>query len=393
MAQGILDMLFSGGVKNPRLRLGGEDTPAGGGALDAVGQRIMAQQPQPYQGGLLGSFGAPSESAQPQPSMPQQGGGIFGRFLGGGRGPSDQTVQWLVNKGYDPAAAQAIANDPATLRRAVIEVGGPQGANEYDQRSQALQQAGIDPNSEAGRRYFLTGNLPEPKEAKEPKAPSIETFYDEKTGQEYKAQWDAQKGWVPVGGQKIPKDGITVTSPDGTTMVIGGSGAGPKLTEGQSKDVVYYTRGSDAATQLDKYETELTDPVQGWGGMVPGVGNFVKTTEYQQAEQAGLNFLASVLRKDSGGAVTPSEVTTYGAIFLPAPGDKAEVIQQKKRARFVALEAIKSGMGPAEAIAEANKVRMDIETGPVPANPGAAPAAPSQAPAGHTKSGVQWRVK
>ena len=37
------------------------------------------------------------------------------------------------------------------------------------------------------------------------KAPDVETFYDENTGQQYKAQWDGQR-WVPVGGTQAPAD-------------------------------------------------------------------------------------------------------------------------------------------------------------------------------------------
>jgi hypothetical protein len=49
------------------------------------------------------------------------------------------------------------------------------------------------------------------------KAPSVETFYDEATGQPYNAQWDAATGgWQRVGGTKAPGKGITINNIDGT---------------------------------------------------------------------------------------------------------------------------------------------------------------------------------
>lgn len=133
---GLLELLLSGGVQDPRARLGGEDTPAGGGLLDAVGQRIMAQQAAQQQAGQSAPAMAFSQPAQPQQgasgapsvSMPQQGGGgILGALFGGNkRGNINSTVQWLVGKGYDPGAAEAIASDPQSLRAAMMQVGGPQ---------------------------------------------------------------------------------------------------------------------------------------------------------------------------------------------------------------------------------------------------------------------------
>lgn len=149
-------------------------------------------------------------------------------------------------------------------------------------------------------------------------------------------------------------------------MTIGGKGAGQKLTEGQSKDVLYYTRGVDSNQQLSKYEQQLTSLYQrGVENLPMGTGNFLQSPEYQVAKQAGANFLASILRKDTGAAVTEQEFEIYGRMFLPQPGDSKEALQQKNRARQVALEAIKSGMGPAEAIAEANKLRLGIQDQPV----------------------------
>ncbi len=207
-------------------------------------------------------------------------------------------------------------------------------------------------------------------------APTVQTFFDQKTGQEYKAQWDAQsREWVPVGGAKTPKEGITVTSPDGTTMTLGG-GSGQKLTEGQSKDIGYYTRGIDADNVLAGKDKELLDWAQQNTDKIPlGLGNYLTTPEFKQAKQAADSFLTAILRKDTGAAITNQEFQIYGPMFLPVPGDDQVNIEQKRRARQVALLAIKSGLGTADAIAEANRIILGL---PENRMPGAtAPASPS----------------
>lgn len=171
---GLLELLLSGG--NPQLRLGGEDTPAGGGLLDALGQRIMQQQYNPQMGGAAPlnvqaaqpaqqAVEAPQRAmAAPQVSMPQQGcGGLLGALFGGRGGSRGQsyngTVNWLTGKGYSPEAASLIASNKDMLGKVIISSGSPGEATAFQQRAQALVQAGIDPNSAEGKRYFLTGNL------------------------------------------------------------------------------------------------------------------------------------------------------------------------------------------------------------------------------------------
>ncbi len=395
MAVGILDILLNGGA-NPRLRLGGEDTPAGGGLLDALGQSIMQRQMQPYMGGEP-PVNAPQQAAEapqnamaaPRVSMPQsQGGGLLGRLFGGGgnaRG-RNETIAWLQSKGYSPEAASVISGNKNMLGKVIIEAGSPQSNDPKDNLMSVGENSAIydartgkwitNPNAKEKDNWINVGQgrvfnartgefRTSPDRGTD--APTVQTFFDDKTGQEVKKQWNPQTGeWEAVGGAKTPSGGISVTSPDGTTMTIGGNGAGQKLTEGQSKDVLYYTRGVDSNAQLDQYEAELTSLGQRAVENLPmGAGNYLQSPEYQVAKQAGANFLASVLRKDTGAAVTQQEFDIYGRMFLPQPGDSDDALQQKRRARQVALEAIKSGMGPAEAIAEANKIRLGIQDRPI----------------------------
>lgn len=206
---------------------------------------------------------------------------------------------------------------------------------------QGLMNAGdgmiYDPNS----GEWLTA----PNRAARP--PQIETFYDETSGQPYNAQWNAETGsWDRVGGVKAPSGMSITTNPDGTVSVTQGSTGGGKMTEQNSKDMVYAKRAAGALPIIDKMGDALTSAGEAVGGSVPAVGNYLKSPEYQQAEQAGKEFLQAILRKDTGAAITAQEVNEYGTVYLPRPGDSQQVLAQKKESRRRALEALALGIPP-----------------------------------------------
>lgn len=215
------------------------------------------------------------------------------------------------------------------------------------------------------------GNFAKPEDKK---PPQLVELFDEKTGQPYKARYNPDTmEYERVGGMKAPNGMQITTNPDGTVSITqGGSSQNPKLTEQQSKDLVYYRRGSGALQKLDKIAEQLTS---GWGALaerLPG-GNYLKSSEYQQAQQAGLEFLQAILRKDTGAAITKQEQDEYGKVYLPQPGDSSELLLQKQQARARALEAIRKGLGPAEILAGER---------------------PNEAVKGsRTSSGVQWSIE
>jgi hypothetical protein len=228
------------------------------------------------------------------------------------------------------------------------------------------QRAYLASDPEAGRAVAADSMAP-----KEYKAPTVQDFYDEQTGTNYKAQWNPQTGeWDKVGGTKAPSGGMEiVTNPDGTTTVR--YGGQQKLTEGQSKDVGYLTRGIAANDTLGSYEKALTGTQDAVAAALPGVGNMVVSKEYQMGDQAGREFLAAILRKDTGAAVTQQEFDLYGKMYLPRPGDGPDVLEQKRIARARALEGIDRGLGQAR--------NLVPETQNIPAQ-GAQTVQPPQAP-------------
>lgn len=155
--------------------------------------------------------------------------------------------------------------------------------------------------------------------------------------------------------------GFSVTTADGTTVQMGG--ASPKLTEGQGKDIGFYTRGAQANDGLSGLESELTNWGQQNAGAIPlGLGNYVRTPEFRQAKVEADNFLTALLRKDTGAAITDNEFELYGPMFLPVPGDDAATIALKRQKRATALLALRSGLGTADIIAATNEQALGLPT-------------------------------
>jgi hypothetical protein len=58
-----------------------------------------------------------------------------------------------------------------------------------------------------------------------------------------------------------------------------------------------------------------------------------------------VDFIASVLRKESGAAITASEYASENKRYFPQPGDKERVIAQKAQARRQVLAALTEEAG------------------------------------------------
>lgn len=138
--------------------------------------------------------------------------------------------------------------------------------------------------------------------------------------------------------QPVSSNGVTTTPVPGTGKA--------NLTETQAKDVYFANNAEGAVPILDQIGTKLTSLGGNVASNAGTLGNYFKSSEYQQAEQAGRVFINSILRKDSGAAITKDENANYGETYLPRPGDKPEVIAQKAAARKRAVAGLKAGLPP-----------------------------------------------
>jgi hypothetical protein len=75
--------------------------------------------------------------------------------------------------------------------------------------------------------------------------------------------------------------------------------------------------------------------------------NVLKSSETQQMEQAQRDFINSVLRRESGAAISPSEFDSARKQYFPQPGDGDAVLAQKAKNRITALQGIANASGPA----------------------------------------------
>lgn len=79
---------------------------------------------------------------------------------------------------------------------------------------------------------------------------------------------------------------------------------------------------------------------------MPNVANVASGADRQRADQAEREFIAAILRYDSGAAIPPEEFVTTGQIYFPRPGDTPETLAQKAEARRVAIQGLKAASGP-----------------------------------------------
>jgi hypothetical protein len=120
----------------------------------------------------------------------------------------------------------------------------------------------------------------------------------------------------------------------------------------------------------------LTDWAQQNANVVPmGLGNALRSPEFRQAKVEADNFLAAILRKDTGAAITDNEFALYGPMFLPQPFDDPATMQLKRQKRATALLALRSGLGTAEIVAAANEAALGLEQPTAAAQGQAAPPA------------------
>jgi hypothetical protein len=141
------------------------------------------------------------------------------------------------------------------------------------------------------------------------------------------------------------KMGVRVGA-DGSIELVQGGGLS-KLTEAQSRDVNWAARMTGALEAFEPVADVLISPTDKLFGLDPtGLARRAQSGDYQKAEVAGLEFLAPLLRKDTGAAVTPKEWEFYSKIYIPTIGDQPEALAAKKAARKRALEALKLGIPP-----------------------------------------------
>lgn len=88
-----------------------------------------------------------------------------------------------------------------------------------------------------------------------------------------------------------------------------------------------------------------TNPVDAYGQKIPGIGNYIMSTEGQTYRQAQEDWVRAKLRKESGAVIGEEEMANEIKTYFPQPGDRPEVVAAKQKAR---VEAIRGVYGESE---------------------------------------------
>lgn len=191
-----------------------------------------------------------------------------------------------------------------------------------------------------------------------------------------KLKWQAKEAGLEEGTQAYKEfilrggasQGMALTIGADGTITFAEGGAQPiKMTEGQSNAAGFYSRMAASGPTIDKFETQGTNFGQALLSGVPfDMANWAKTPEFQQYEQAKRDFINAQLRKESGAVIGKDEFANAERQYFPVIGDSPEVIAQKRRNRWIAIEAMKLSAGLLGV--PANTGAQQTTTSPIQAN-------------------------
>ncbi len=109
------------------------------------------------------------------------------------------------------------------------------------------------------------------------------------------------------------------------------------LTASQAQALGFGERLLESSLVIDEVGSDFTGTASKFAGLLP---NTLKSADRQRFDQAQRNFINAVLRRESGAAISPDEFDNARLQYFPQPGDKQEVLIQKKRNRDMVISAL-----------------------------------------------------
>jgi len=120
-----------------------------------------------------------------------------------------------------------------------------------------------------------------------------------------------------------------------------------KLTESQGKAASFGLRARDALTAYDSAGAAPEGMVGRFGNEnFPTVTSQLSSDKRNSVRAVEREFIAAILRYDSGAAIPPSEFTSAYQTYFPNPNAGPEEIAAKKRIRETALQGLLTSAGP-----------------------------------------------
>jgi len=156
-------------------------------------------------------------------------------------------------------------------------------------------------------------------------------------------------------------DGVFVAvdkrSGKATPITVGGKPleSGRALNEAQGSSVAYGIRMKEANSNIERLVSEGVERSAVGAGAPYGIGGIINALpsalgganpQQQQFQQAKLNFITAVLRKESGAAIGQDEYEREDQKYFRQVGDSDAVAAQKKQARQTAIKAMEIQAGP-----------------------------------------------
>lgn len=135
----------------------------------------------------------------------------------------------------------------------------------------------------------------------------------------------------------LPSGTLYQIDQDGKISQVAGSGD-QKFTEFQLQSASYYNRVRNASQALSRAPARPSPAVLAFAQ-----GQIRENALGQDDRrwiQAARDWLAPILRRDTGAAVTDGELATYMSTYLANPTDGPDVIAQKAQSRRVAEESL-----------------------------------------------------
>jgi hypothetical protein len=172
----------------------------------------------------------------------------------------------------------------------------------------------------------------------------------------------------PAAPAGVGRGSVGVTDTTAGVPLVGVSNK--PLTESQGNATAFGMRMKESNDLLKKLENVgerntgvVSGAVKSVVGLTPFIGDKLSdmtgdvfnvlpsivgglSSEQQQVQNARINFITAVLRKESGASISPSEFITAEKLYFPKPGESDTVVKQKQRARDLAIEAMKIQAGP-----------------------------------------------
>lgn len=141
--------------------------------------------------------------------------------------------------------------------------------------------------------------------------------------------------------------GYTLSPQEQKNLGITSSAVAKPATDVQNQEATYADRVKQSSQTIDTLANDIAKYNQIGFYTQSKLPNAQKSTSIQQYEQASRNLINSILRKESGAAISQSEFDNAYAQYLPRPGDSPDVLSQKKQNRDTVLQGLIRSAGPA----------------------------------------------